>query len=312
MKNILFLLIILIFFSCKKEVDDITFSVELDTTNGLEAGKPVIFNIKGNPNYITFYSGEPGSAYQYKNLTNLSEPDMKAFLRFTGKVENAAANNTLSVLISDSFTGLVANNYKTDSTSIVDHQWHTITPSTDLPIIQNQEKKLDIDITSYLNKPVTLAFRYATVPHVTIPQPKWTISDFRIVLKLTSGYEKESQDSLRRGFLPFDFNNKAAPYTIGAVAGRWNIAANQKGFVMTNTAAGLTQVSNLDYVISRPMILNEVSPDAGVAIKSVKDRIERYSYVFNNPGTYQVAFVAKNATGKAEKEIIKYLTINVK
>lgn len=312
MKNILFLLMILIFFSCKKEVDDIVFSVELDTANGLEAGKPVIFNIKGNPNYITFYSGEQGSAYQYKNLTSLSEPDMKAFLRFTGKVENAVANSTLSVLISDSFTGLVANNYKTDSTLIVDHQWHTIIPSTDLPITQNQEKKLDIDITNYLNKPVTLAFRYATIPHATIQQPKWTISDFRIVLKLASGYEKESQDSLRRGFLPFDFNNKAAPYTIGAVAGRWNITANQKSFVMTNTAAGLTQVSNLDYVVSRPMLLNEVSPDAGVAIKSVKDRIDSYSYVFNSPGSYQVAFVAKNATGKAEKEIIKYLKVNVK
>jgi len=312
MKNILSLLVVFMVFSCKKEVDDVDFSVDLSSTNSYEAGQPVTFNIMGNPNYITFYSGEYGADYTFKNVTSFNEPNMKAFLRFTSKVESAAANNTLSVLMNDGFNGLVANNYKTDSTSIVDAQWNDLTTLAALPTSQNQEKDTEIDITNYLNKQTTIAFKYATIPQATVQQPKWTISNFRIVLQLANGYEKESQDSLRRGFLPFDFNNKTAPYTIGAVAGRWNIISNQKSFVMTNTAAGLTQTSNLDYVISRPMLLNQVSPDMGIAIKSVKDRINSYSYIFAQPGTYQVTFVAKNATSKSEKEIVKHLTVNIK
>ncbi|MFN0293792.1 DUF5017 domain-containing protein [Pedobacter helvus] len=312
MRKLIFLFIVLIFFSCKKEVDDVTFDVSVKSSGALQAGQPVVFNIVGNPNYVTFYSGENGGNYDHRNTTNLNETSMKAFLRFTAKVESAAANNSLSLLMSDSFKGLVANNYKADSTAIVDGTWDELTTIAALPTTQNQEKNIEVDITGYLNKQATVAFKYAPTPSATVQQPKWTISNFRIVLQLANGYERESQDSLRRGFLPFDFNNKTAPYTNSAAAGRWNITANQKSFVMTNTAAGLTQTSNLDYAISRPMLLNTVSPDFGVTVKSVKDRINSYSYVFEKSGVYDVVFVAKNADSKSEKEIIKRITVDVK
>lgn len=312
MRNLIFLFIAFAFFSCKKEVDDVKFDVNVDASGTLLVGQPVVFNIVGNPNYVTFYSGENGANYEHRNTTSLNETGMKAFLRFTAKVESAAANNSLSLLMSDSFKALVANNYKTDSTAIVDGTWADLTTIAALPTTQNQEKAIEVDVTNYLNKQATVAFKYATIPHATIQQPKWTISNFRIVLQLANGYERESQDSLRRGFLPFDFNNKTAPYTNSAAAGRWNITTNQKSFVMTNTAAGLTQVSNLDYVVSRPMLLNTVSPDFGVTVKSVKDRINSYSYVFEKPGVYNVVFVAKNADSESEKEIIKRITVDVK
>ncbi len=312
MRNLIFLFIMFIFFSCKKEVDDVTFDVNVEAANMLQAGQPVVFNITGNPNYITFFSGENGFNYNHRNTTNLNEAGLKAFLRFTAKVEVAAVNNSLSLLMSESFKGLAGNNYKTDSTTIVDTQWDNLSTLAALPTAVNQEKAIEVDITNYLNKQATVAFKYAVTPSATVQQPKWTISNFRIVLQLANGYERESQDSLRRGFLPFDFNNKTAPYTNSAAAGRWNITTNQKSFVMTNTAAGLTQVSNLDYVISRPMLLNTVSPDFGVTVKSVKDRINSYSYVFEKPGVYNVVFVAKNADSESEKEIIKRITVDVK
>lgn len=51
--------------SCGEVLEDVSFGVTPDSGNVYEAGKEVYFNFSGNPDYITFYSGEAGHKYEY-------------------------------------------------------------------------------------------------------------------------------------------------------------------------------------------------------------------------------------------------------
>ncbi|MFR4236049.1 MAG: DUF5017 domain-containing protein [Alistipes onderdonkii] len=49
----------------REVLEDVSFGVTPDSGNVYEAGKEVYFNFSGNPDYITFYSGEVGHKYEY-------------------------------------------------------------------------------------------------------------------------------------------------------------------------------------------------------------------------------------------------------
>lgn len=60
-------LILLVITACnKKEVTEPDFNVSTSQTT-FKAGEPVDFQFSGNPDYITFYSGEAGREYQYRD-----------------------------------------------------------------------------------------------------------------------------------------------------------------------------------------------------------------------------------------------------
>ena len=147
--------------------------------------------------------------------------DVKAFLQFTALVQDAASDNTLKILMSDNFPGLTGQSYEVDSAAIVDADWTDLAAS--LPALQNGSSDVNLDISSFLGKKTTIAFKYEAGPSATKKQPKWTISDLHVILKSADGTEVESQDSTRRGFLPFDFYDKVTPYTNRTSEGRWNI-----------------------------------------------------------------------------------------
>ncbi|WP_187774870.1 DUF5017 domain-containing protein [Pedobacter sp. BS3] len=66
----LFLLVIIINACNKKEVAAPDFSVTLDPANTYKAGENVKFIFSGNPNNITFWSGETGKQYEFRDRVN--------------------------------------------------------------------------------------------------------------------------------------------------------------------------------------------------------------------------------------------------
>lgn len=60
--------------SCKKELSPEPLSFNVTTAgNVYHAGDTVVFNFSGEPDIITFYSGEPGADYELRN--NAPDPD---------------------------------------------------------------------------------------------------------------------------------------------------------------------------------------------------------------------------------------------
>ncbi|SMC91213.1 DUF5017 domain-containing protein [Pedobacter nyackensis] len=313
MKNFLYVILaVILFTSCNKFSAVSDFSVSLDPENTYEVNKTITFNFDGNPNYLTFYSGELGNNYKLLDRSMVDPEGLQAFIQFKVKVEDAAPDNTLKLMISDNFTGLTTKNYKADSTAIFDSEWTDLSTAAQFPIAQNGEANVNLDISQYLTKPTSIAFKYVAVPNATKKQPKWTISNLHILLESPNGDQVESLDSTRRGFVPFDFLDKITPYTNRTTEGRWNVSFPQTTMVLASTAAGLTKPSNLDWVISKPTILNQTSRDLGIVVKSMQERKTSFGYKFSKAGDYEVVFVAKNSNFENESVVVKRLTVSIK
>ncbi len=56
--------------SCDKVLEEVSFRVEADGNTPCEAGREIVFRLGGNPDYITFYSGEAGHRYEYAGRTD--------------------------------------------------------------------------------------------------------------------------------------------------------------------------------------------------------------------------------------------------
>ena len=69
------------------------------------------------------------------------------------------------------------------------------------------------------------------------------------------------------------------------------------------------------WAVAPPIIVEDeidLGPDRPIAVKSRIDPVlSEYSYVYEEPGTYKVAFVASNVTTKGEAKVVRELEIIV-
>jgi hypothetical protein len=103
MRNLVYLLVaVIICTSCEREKVSVP-SLEVSVTSATyKAGDTVTFNFKGNPDNITFYSGEPGHQYEHRDRTTDSiKPD-----------EGIALKNISTVLPSYKYVYTVPGAYK--------------------------------------------------------------------------------------------------------------------------------------------------------------------------------------------------------
>lgn len=75
------------FASCESEfTKDAELDVNVATGNGVsfdgqtitvKSGTPVEFHFKGDPDFLTFYSGEAGKEYKYRERTTVDESEVE-------------------------------------------------------------------------------------------------------------------------------------------------------------------------------------------------------------------------------------------
>ena len=71
------LLVVILSVSCKKEVAN---EVDFDVTTASKTYKlpdSIVFNITGNPDVISFYSGEAGHSYDNKDRVSRNDGNLK-------------------------------------------------------------------------------------------------------------------------------------------------------------------------------------------------------------------------------------------
>ena len=106
-------MVMLFLMACVKEdVDRPTFDVP-DKDVAVNVGDSLHFNFTGDANIITFYSGEPGSVYEYKDRTQ-KELEGTVELSFATRVMNSYdLPREVDVMVSTDFNG----NYTFDDVS---------------------------------------------------------------------------------------------------------------------------------------------------------------------------------------------------
>lgn len=293
-KNIFILLTVLAIWSCnKKEVEPLSFNVAVGS-NTVTVGDSVRFTFEGNPYFITFYSGESGHKYEYRDRTfAVGKPNMS----FTSYRQYGTHDSTLKVFVSPDFTGTYTIAGVNSAT------WVNITGSTVLSTGTDNTPSGTIDLSSFVNEnnvPMYVAFRY-TETDTTATLRTWTLKNLVVNTVLEDSSSIAVATITSTAWQNINFLNSTVTWTLPTTT--------TPQLKIAGGAAGALKNDNM--AISGALYLNKVTPDVGVAIKQISDRLDSYTYVFSKAGVYTVTFVAVNEDIYGRQEVLKTVQITV-
>ena len=338
-----YVIIGLINFSCDKSLEtDVNFDVNIKLTEQVQydenivtvkKGIPIEFQITGNPNFMTFFSGEEGHQYKYKNRRFVGEDDLQecklSFSLYNGKFASHITPDILRIYISDDFPGLAKNNFESDSILVESHQWNDLVTLEELPqspiLSADEAVKYNIDLKPHLGKRFTIAIRYLVTETVEkLRQPGIFFEKAQIVTTLKNGISTTMYPS-SWGLTPLNMRYKEFPPTDAIlkenpaygttknnVGGYWNLSYAADGnFRLWGEFAGMAYPKHYNWLVSDPIITNSCLPDVGVAIKNITTTLYSYTYKYDNPGIYKATFLGKNTNYEHSSSQIVEFEIHV-
>lgn len=296
-------ILLLTLHSCSKtmELGSLDFEASLHTEK-VKAGQEMIFDLTGRANIITFYSGELGQDYQYRDgrPLSLSNP----MVSFSSDAWYGTQQGQISILVSTKFNGdYTAENV---STSFDAGEWIDITNEFTLPentgtrqTVSNGPFNLS-DIMTEEKKGIYFAYRNLTS---TVGNPtQWTFSRFLVTANTLLG-----QQTI--------MDQKTADWQLAVLA--------TPGQASTGTTPG-TSVwfpRNTDrnaivhnWIITKKIDFSDkdLGPDMGTPIKSYADpQLTEFKHTYHTPGTYIATFLASNVNAKDEINVVKQVKVIV-
>jgi hypothetical protein len=314
---LLFTFFICLLNACKKEeAQDISFNVSV-AKNIFNVKDSVQFNVEGNPDVISFYSGEVGHNFNYKDRTLRTDGVLK--LSFQIRCDDptgftAIANGNFKVLVTNNFTAAystsaVVSTATTEDSALVNKTtWTDISSRFTLPktgtISTFYTVTADLsDIANLSSNPLYFAFKCDGNSFGSLGANGITIGS----LSLTSNYADGSVT-----------NYNLVPG--GTVSTTWKVLklANALNSWATSSTqlkftSALTTDYSEDWAISNGFTPSLAAPDVAVPLKNITNKpITTYKYKFAKAGDYKVVFMASNNTPNSVKVKLKeiYLTIN--
>lgn len=306
--------------ACTKDttVDEPNFNVSV-TEATVKLGKPIVFNIQGNPDIITFYSGELGNDYAYANRDSIVAMS-QLNLAFQNQVRSQGG--TAPLCQANQFSVLVTSNLdlnkvtsRQDSLQRIKNAtwadlsdkftWSPLTCSSSNPYISSGTANIINDITK--NKQSYIAFRYTNRPNNNTVG-KSSIWRFQ-ALTLTGVSPKEN-------LLLMTSATAGWKSIYEGTVNEWGTNAFDLSSSSAVTMRGLLTVTEeyQQWCISKPFTITDtnIGKNPGVGIKTYRDvPLNTYSFTYKTAGTYEVVFIGINANSNSKKEIIRKLRVEV-
>lgn len=300
--------------SCKQELlFDAGCQVTLDESNTYRVGDPVIFNIEGNADAITFFSGENGHQYVYRDRLTVPFEDITA-LTMTGRIQpRYGKDNSLDIYFSNEYEyNLKGDDGEADRATIRKmyeegmQGWDLVYSADDT---MNAWHDYSFDLSKYASNFAIAYHWHSTSRGQTVTQRTYWIDGYvNVSLKGVNPSSKTLRDIELTSVM---MNPEREAY--------WKNKSNGS-VVFNNSAAQLCfqgcAATEFDYdmdvwVFSRPIALNSVSPDKCEVIKNIINKTEPYSYVYTEPGTYTATFVGVNETIQGRSEKVKNVRVTI-
>lgn len=306
--------------SCQKEKVDNVENFNVYTAGSVttfRVGTNVSFVLSGNPDNISFYSGEKGHDYEFRNRVSRNDGDLR--LSFQTRAQNTAcftalAAGALKVYFSNSFparfstltNALLANSQ--DSMMLnTNNYWTDITgrfyiPSTGTASVYYPSGDTSLnDLITNPDYPCTVAFKMSGLSHGALSINGITIGSMNF-------YSKFPDTTVRHNLEPGGSTGK-----IWKVVNAANAADS---FYKTTTSlkylGGATTTYSEDWAVSTSYNVTVYPADIGVAIKNISNNpLKSYTHKFTEPGLHKVVFVASNNRVNGRTEIIKEITVNI-
>lgn len=283
----------------------------------------VAFNLLGSPDYITFYSGEIGHRYEFRNRTSAAGVPQ---LQFSTALNTAGAG-TVSLMLSSDFQGLMNKvsygvatlDTGATMTNITKATWTDITSRAAWATSSTALPSGSIDLSDFVKSgPVYIAFRYQASSGAI--QKKWTITGLSVTNVLanenasyvvanlnnaTTAITNYGNTSYGPGWAPvFDSTVNANKYS-------W-VYTSASSLVITGASTAAAATANADaWVVMGPVDLTKVTPDNGVGIKTLGGAtITNYPYPYG-AGSYNAVFVGANGNASTSKSNVVTLPVKI-
>lgn len=312
-RNILYLLCCgaALLASCQKDQPNTpTFDVTVPKTT-YKVGEAVNFTLNGNPDYITFFSGEQGL-----NYANIQRTSVKGTskLQFTSARANGTQANSLQLMVSADFAGLGSDSAGTVK-NIAAASWTDVTSRATLSTgASTASGVVDLTDIATAGKPVFLAFKYSGTAGSI--QNKWTISGLTLTNTLPDNTVYTIANLSTSAITNYGTTTTISPGFAGyRVTGgpNWIVTAGSS-LVITGAASVASSTANAEaWVLSGKVDLFHVAPDTGVPIKETSTRLATnlYSYTFKAPGTYTATFVGADTNISGNNQVVKQITLTI-
>lgn len=310
----LVIFIALLLASCQqKNVDTPDFNVTPSSLI-LKVGDTVNFNFSGNPNFITFYSGELGYRYQYRGRTSAAG---KPVLKFNSALNVGGQPNSLHIMVSTDFTGVVLGDTVSTAANIVAASWTDITNRAVLATSTTAVNSGAIDLSDFAagGKPVYIAFKYVGLSGSI--QNQWTITALTVTNTLPDA-SVYTIANLVANSSPITTNyagvNTFSPGWVAFPVSNtfnWVVTAGSSLVIAGASNAALATNNTEAWAIMGLLDLQKVTPDIGIAVKSINAVVDSYFYNYTSAGTYDATFVATNENGLEYKQTVRPMTITV-
>lgn len=337
----------LLFTSCVSEFkNDVDLGVNVATEEGVsfdgqtitvKAGTPVNFKLSGEADFLTFFSGEAGHEYRYRDRITVAAEDVESsVLKFSITPQYGKGSVQLMVAGEDSFTGLLGAGttsrdlYMQDSLLVTETaQWQPLSPKyvfgvdagADEVKVSGGANPFEIDMRNYLGQRIAIGIRYQGV-ETTSTQTKFTFNNMQIENQIAGVTEPAIFAASSYGFTALnllycnpeflDANGNSAvsgrrrtavankPYGTATnnTEGVWNVVS-WEGFFIHSSGANTGPVIT-SWLISNLMVVNACTPDSGEAVKNITEGMSDYTYTYTEPGTYTATFYAANSNNVTE------------
>jgi hypothetical protein len=272
--------------ACSKQLSksDNTFEVTADKTT-VKTGDTVRFSFSGDPDMISFYSGEIGKRFNYINRGSAD------------------------------FQGIAPGDTATTISRIGAATWSDITSRAKLSTgAVTSSGNIDLSDFAGALKPVYIAFRYTA--QTGSVQNKWTIDSFSIKNLLSDGtsYEIANHNAGNVAYTNYGVQTYSPGFVNYRVANIYNWIIGSTTLVITGADAANWATDTAEgWAIIGPVDLKKVTPDVGTVVKTVSQNMDdlRFSYRYTTPGTYEAAFYGGRVSSHENEQTAKTMTITV-
>ncbi len=291
---------VLLITSCGKErlLEEPTFEVKTVATN-YKVGERVNFSFSGNPDIISFYSGEIGNNFDFLNGRLM--PATAKFSFYTSKLSTGQPDQ-LEVLVSSDFNGV----YTLENVQAA--TWTPITSSFSYATSTAEVYSNELDISNVVTKKDNLyvGFRYKTKPRAQASNllgTRWRITNLSFLLISDASTDQKA-------LAPNSFMNVVVSSNYET-----NRVRLSSAYVEFNGNATNTAEATEGWLITDPVMYNgfvDFGADKSKQIKTVgTPSVSNFNHVYNQPGTYKAVFTAANANVDGSKQIKREITLNV-
>ena len=309
-------LLCFIFVACQSEkVESPAFEVSVDSVK-YHVGDTVNFHLTGNPDIISFYSGESGNAYAYAKEDRIVEAVTTVAFQTQNRAQTYSGSDAGSAYCQDNqFKAKISTDFngQYDAESVKKATWIDISDKFNIgPLACNSTSSYvaagTADLSQYITdeQPFYFAFEYINRPNKDFGNCNiWRFSSFAITSVSDAGSVTVASQT-------------SALWKAVFVGTNWDAT---RGFSTTTTAVTMRadpayrDIEQELWCISSSLKVDRlinVGQDLAVAIKSPSEvPLTSYQHIYKKAGVYKVTFMAANSNIYDRKEVIREIEITV-